>query len=112
MELSAWKVAMKNSRQMHVILRALAEPRRMAILTLVPSRHELRAGEIASRFRSIRPGISQHFRLLTTAGLLFERRQGTSRLLQSATRRLGRATGFSGQFLGGELIAIEAGSGS
>jgi len=53
--------AMKSLRQRHIILKALAEPRRMAVLTLVLSRHELRADEIASRFRSIRPGILQPF---------------------------------------------------
>ena len=107
-ELALWNVAMKSSRQMHVILKALAEPRRVAILTLVRSRHELRAGEIARHFRSTRPGISQHLRVLTNAGLLCERRQGTSRLY--SLRREGFGD-FGGQFLGGELIAIEAGSG-
>jgi DNA-binding transcriptional ArsR family regulator len=48
-------------------------PRRVAILTLVRSRHELRAGDISKHFRSTRPGISQHLRVLTNAGLLCER---------------------------------------
>lgn len=71
---------MKNSpRQAQSMLRALAEPRRVAILRLVGSR-ELRAGEISSHFRTTRSGISQHLRVLTNAGLLCERRQGTRRL--------------------------------
>jgi DNA-binding transcriptional ArsR family regulator len=61
------------------ILKALAEPRRVAILKLVHVR-ELRAGEIASHFRTTRPAISQHLRVLTKAGLLSLRRQGTRRL--------------------------------
>jgi len=52
------------------------------------------------------------FRVLTKAGPLFEETPGDEQTLQAATRRLRRATGFSGQFLGGELIAIGAGSGS
>lgn len=60
------------------MLRALAEPRRVAILKLVGSR-ELRAGEISCQFRTTRPAISQHLRVLTKAGLLTERRQGTRR---------------------------------
>jgi DNA-binding transcriptional ArsR family regulator len=62
-----------------VVLKALAEPRRIAILRLVHAR-ELRAGDIARRFRTTRPAISQHLRVLTKAGLLSERRNGTSRL--------------------------------
>lgn len=60
------------------VLRALAEPQRLTILRLVRSR-ELRAGDIARHFRTTRSGISQHLRVLTEAGLLSQRRQGTSR---------------------------------
>ncbi len=60
-------------------LRALAEPRRIAILKLVGVR-ELRAGEISRQFRTTRPAISQHLRILVKAGLLTERREGTRRL--------------------------------
>jgi DNA-binding transcriptional ArsR family regulator len=112
MELSALNVAMKNSRQMHVILKALAEPRRMAILTLVRSRHELRAGDIASHFRSTCPGISQHLRVLTKAGLLCETRQGTSRLYSLRREGFGELRACLDSFWGRELIAIEARSGS
>jgi len=98
MELSALNVAMKNSRPMHVILKALAEPRRMAILTLVRSRHELRAGHIATHFRSTRPGISQHLRVLTKAGLLCERRQGTSRLYGLRREGFGELRAFVDSF--------------
>jgi DNA-binding transcriptional ArsR family regulator len=61
------------------VLKALSEPRRLAILKLVGAR-ELAAGEIASRFKTTRPAISQHLRVLTNAGLLAERRDGTRRL--------------------------------
>lgn len=61
------------------ILRALAEPRRLAILRLVGP-GELRAGEISRHFRTTRPAISQHLRVLIKAGLLAERRDGTRRL--------------------------------
>ena len=90
-------VAMKSSRQMHIILKALAEPRRVAILTLVRS-HELRAGEIARHFRSTRPGISQHLRVLTNAGLLSERRQGTSRLYSLRREGFGELRAFLDNF--------------
>jgi len=61
------------------ILKALAEPRRLAILRLIRTR-ELRAGEISRHFRTTRPAISQHLRVLVRAGLAAERREGTRRL--------------------------------
>jgi DNA-binding transcriptional ArsR family regulator len=66
-------------RQTQAVLRALAEPRRVDILRVIRSR-ELRAGEIARHFRTTRTAISQHLRVLTAAGLLSQRRQGTRRL--------------------------------
>ena len=64
---------------MEETIRAIAEPNRRRILTLV-SEGELSAGEIASRFEITRPAISQHLSVLRDAGLLNERRDGTRRL--------------------------------
>jgi DNA-binding transcriptional ArsR family regulator len=64
-------------------LKALAEPRRRAILQLVWS-HELPATEIADRFRDVsRPAISQHLSVLKDANLVTERREGTRRLYRA-----------------------------
>ena len=52
---------------MEAALKAIAEPRRRAILQLVWDR-EMTAGEIASRFEVTRPAISQHLRVLKEAG--------------------------------------------
>jgi DNA-binding transcriptional ArsR family regulator len=42
---------------------------------------ELSAGEVAGHFKEIsRPAVSQHLRVLKKAGLIAERRQGTSRI--------------------------------
>lgn len=67
---------------MDVALRALAEPRRREILSLVRDR-ELPAGEIARRFDVTRPAISQHLAVLKEAGLVTERRDGTRRLYRA-----------------------------
>ena len=67
------------SPRTELVLRALAEPRRVDILLLV-RRRELPSGRIASNFKTTRSAISQHLRVLTKAGLLSERRRGTSRL--------------------------------
>jgi DNA-binding transcriptional ArsR family regulator len=60
-------------------LKAIAEPRRRAILGLVRD-GELSAGEIASHFDVTRPAVSQHLNVLKEAGLVSERRNGTRRL--------------------------------
>ena len=70
-------------------LRALAEPRRRAILRLVAN-DELAAGEIAAAFDVTRTTISQHLTVLKEAGLLAERRDGTRRLYRT------RADGLAG----------------
>ena len=68
---------------MDAALKALAEPRRRAILRLVWSQ-ELPATEIASRFRDVsRPAISQHLAVLKDAELVTERREGTRRLYRA-----------------------------
>jgi DNA-binding transcriptional ArsR family regulator len=63
-------------------LRAIAEPRRRAILELV-AHDELAAGEIAAHFDVTRTAISQHLTVLKDAGLLDERRDGTRRLYRA-----------------------------
>jgi DNA-binding transcriptional ArsR family regulator len=61
------------------VLRALAEPQRRRILTLVRD-DELPAGAIAEHFDISPQAVSQHLRVLKEAGLLQERRAGTRRL--------------------------------
>ena len=63
-------------------LRAIAEPRRRAILELVAN-DELAAGEIAAQFDITRTAISQHLTVLKDAGLIAERRDGTRRLYRA-----------------------------
>jgi len=63
-------------------LRALAEPRRRAILSLV-AHEELPAGEIAAAFDVTRTAVSQHLTILKNVGLLAERRDGTRRLYRA-----------------------------
>lgn len=64
---------------LEVALKAIAEPRRREILRLVQD-VELSSGEIAARFSVTHPAISQHLRVLSDAGLVTVRRQGTRRL--------------------------------
>ena len=68
-------------------LRAIAEPRRRAILELVAN-DELPAGEIAAHFDVNRTTVSQHLTVLKDAGLLAERRDGTRRLYRARPEAL------------------------
>jgi DNA-binding transcriptional ArsR family regulator len=78
-----------GEQEADVALRAIAEPRRRAILQLV-ARDELAAGEIAAAFDITRTAVSQHLTVLKAAGLLSERRDGTRRLYRA------RAEGLAG----------------
>jgi DNA-binding transcriptional ArsR family regulator len=61
------------------VLRAIAEPRRRAILRLVATQ-ELPAGRIAEHFDVARSAVSQHLQVLKDAGLVVVRQDGTRRL--------------------------------
>jgi DNA-binding transcriptional ArsR family regulator len=63
-------------------LQALSSPRRREILRLVWS-SERSAGEIARAFEVSWPAISQNLRVLKDAGLVKERRSGTSRFYRA-----------------------------
>lgn len=70
---------------MDAALKALAEPRRRAIVKLVWSQ-EMPASAIAERFPDVsRPAVSQHLKVLKDADLLVERRDGTRRLYLANT---------------------------
>ena len=87
---------------MDLALRAIAEPHRRKILRLVQDR-ELPAGEIAAHFDVTRPAISQRLRVLKTAGLLSERRQGTRRLYRARPEGLAEVREFLNEFWEGRL---------
>jgi len=83
-------------------LRALAEPRRRAILRLV-ARDELAAGEIAAAFEVTRTAVSQHLTVLKNAGLLAERRDGTRRLYRARPEGLAGLRQFLDDMWAGSL---------
>ncbi len=60
-------------------LAALADPTRRRIIELL-AEGELSAGEIASHFRTTRPGVSRHLRVLRQRGLVHARAEGQRRL--------------------------------
>jgi DNA-binding transcriptional ArsR family regulator len=74
-------------------LQVIAAPRRLRILELVWDR-ELPAGDIAAEFDVSWSAVSQHLRVLKDAGLVVERRHGTSRLYHADKAALGSLRSF------------------
>ncbi len=91
---------------MESALKALAEPHRRRILTLVRD-GELSAGEIASHFAVSRPAVSQHLSVLKEAGLVDERRNGTRRLYRARLEGLAEVKAFLDGFWGARLEALK-----
>ena len=83
-------------------LRALAEPRRRAILRLV-AHSELAAGEIAGYFEVTRTAVSQHLTVLKNAGLLTERKVATRRLYRARPEGLAGLRQFLDQMWASSL---------
>ena len=91
---------------METALKAIAEPRRRAILRLVLD-EELSAGEIASHFDVTRPAVSQHLTVLKEAGLVDERRNGTRRLYRARPEGLADLKAFLEEFWDKKLAALK-----
>jgi DNA-binding transcriptional ArsR family regulator len=87
-------------------LKAIAEPRRRAILSLVRD-GELSAGEIAAQFEVTRPAVSQHLSVLKEAGLVSERRNGTRRLYRARPEGLAELREFLEDFWDVRLQALK-----
>ncbi len=70
------------SRKQHdAIFRAIADPTRRSVLALLRDGRRT-VGEIASNFRTSRPAISRHLRILRTAGLIIARADGAARICE------------------------------
>jgi DNA-binding transcriptional ArsR family regulator len=91
---------------MDVALKAIAEPRRRRILSLVRD-EELSAGEIAAHFDVTRPAVSQHLTVLKEAGLVSERRNGTRRLYRARPEGLTELRTFLEGFWDERLEALK-----
>jgi DNA-binding transcriptional ArsR family regulator len=74
-------VAVAARKHQEAVFRAIADPTRRKILSLLRGRRHT-VGEIAENFRTSRPAISKHLRLLRSAGLVVSRREGTSLICQ------------------------------
>jgi DNA-binding transcriptional ArsR family regulator len=75
------------------VFEAIAQPKRREILRLLAA-GEQPATAIAARFAVTQPAISQHLKVLKTAGLVNERRDGTRRLYSVRAEGLTDLHGF------------------
>jgi DNA-binding transcriptional ArsR family regulator len=73
-------VTMKYGRS-EAVFRAIADPTRRQILGMLRGRAHT-VGEIAGNFRTSRPAISKHLRVLRIASLVVTKREGTARICQ------------------------------
>jgi DNA-binding transcriptional ArsR family regulator len=66
-------------KQHEAVFRAIADPTRREILGMLRGRpHSV--GEIAANFRTSRPAISKHLRMLRAVGLIASTQKGTARI--------------------------------
>src|ERR1700681_3620398 len=68
-------------RRQEAVFRAIADPTRREILGLLRGGRRT-VGAIARNFRTSRPAISKHIRMLRSAGLVTTRKDGTARICQ------------------------------
>lgn len=79
------------------IFRAIADPTRREILSLLRER-PLAVGEIASNFRTSRPAVSKHLRLLKSAGLITVHERGTANICELNARPLRAVNEWLGDY--------------
>ena len=87
-------------------LRALADPGRRHILTLVRG-DERTAGEIAAELPITWPAVSQHLRVLKGAGLVTERRDGARRYYRARPEGFDDVRAFLEEFWDDKLEALK-----
>jgi len=87
-------------------LTALADPTRREIFERV-ARHPLSVSEIAKNLPVSRPAVSQHLKVLKTAGLVTDRAEGTRRVYRIDPNGLGPIRAWLDQMWDANLAAFK-----
>jgi predicted transcriptional regulator len=74
-----WSTTAIDFRLLQRCLAALSDPTRQQIVAVL-SRERLNVSQLTERFSLSQPAISHHLRILSSAGLLVQERQGRERL--------------------------------
>ena len=80
-------------------IEALADPTRRRIVELL-AEGERSAGDIAGHFRTSRPGVSRHLRVLRGHGLVRAREEGTRRIYSLDPAPLAELDAWLGRYRG------------
>lgn len=89
---------------------ALADPTRRTILTLLAREGETSAGQLAAGIDALsRTAVSSHLRVLRTAGLVAERRNGRYRLYSLEPRSVDEVMAFMAQLYRSSLTDLKHG---
>ena len=96
----------QSVQQLDSSLRALADPSRRTILTLVQERPRA-VGEIAERLPLTQQAVSHHLRVLRGAGLVTERREGTRHLFVVNSDGARAVRDFLDRFWPTHLVALK-----
>jgi DNA-binding transcriptional ArsR family regulator len=94
------------ARELDSALRALADPSRRTILTLVQERPRA-VGEIADQLPLTQQAVSHHLRVLHGAGLVTERREGTRHLFAVNEDGAQAVHDFIDRFWPSRLLALK-----
>lgn len=88
-------------------LRAIAEPRRRALLLILRDEGELSVGALADRVAVTQQAVSLHLKVLEEAGLVEARRDGTRHLYAVKPDGFRPVQEFVAQFWGEHLAALK-----
>jgi ArsR family transcriptional regulator len=87
---------------------ALADPTRRTILTLLAREGETSAGQLAAGIDALsRTAVSSHLRILRTAGLVAERRDGRFRLYSLEPRSVDEVMAFMAELYRSSLSDLK-----
>jgi len=86
---------------------ALGDPTRRAIFELVALRPQA-VGKLAGRTSVSRPAVSQHLKVLKSAGLVTDRQEGTRRIYSLDPRGVMAMRGYLEKFWDRALAAFQA----
>src|SRR5260221_14496069 len=91
---------------MDLVLHAIVEPRGRELLMVIRA-GERASGDIAEHFDVTRPAISQHLQVLTAAGLVSVRKDGTRRLYQARPEGVADLRTFLESFWDDRLLRLK-----
>lgn len=92
----------------NTVLKALAEPRRMAILQLLKNENGLSVTEIGKQIKVTQQAASLHLKVLQEAGLVEARREGTRHLYAVRPEGFLPVQSFVAEFWGDRLEALKS----